>query len=242
MRKVSLVLGIALLAAALNLISSAPASANTVVNGIDLVKATTLGPGVVWWGVRDGKDEQCSLGIPVHRGTVNIALSAGHCAGRGSSVITDLAGRGGEVAGTAIDSVAAPNAGQAVVEAGADYSLLQIDDSVPLSSAVPGMDEFTSVLTADDLEQSYPDLCVLGSTTGLTCGQFVRLLPSRNAVQFRAAVDDGDSGGTVFAVTKEGQVAAVGTLIGSMHSDPSLAVAQLVAPVLQEQGLSLGFV
>ena len=237
MRKVLVTALSALLAAISAVLGSPLAHAdNSVVNGVNLESAPAFGPGVVWWGNARGKSWHCSAGIPAHRGTTNMVISAGHCADTGSAVTTDLAGRGGEIAGTVIYSQ------NGSIDAAGDYSVLQMKDTIPLTSSIPGLSALSSALTADDLETSYPDLCVLGTTTGLTCGSFVRVLPNRTAVEFRAPVDEGDSGGTVFAVRNDGTAVAVGTLVSYMDGDKTLAAAQLVAPVLQQQGLSLGFV
>ena len=44
----------------------------------------------------------------------------------------------------------------------------------------------------------------------------------------RTRVDHGDSGGAVFAVSKTGEVIAVGTVAAFLKDDPSTAVVQLL--------------
>lgn len=97
----------------------------------------------------------------------------------------------------------------------------------------------TGVLGVDDLNATRPLLCVRAAHTGLRCGEIVGRA-REDRVRFSAPSASGDAGAPVYALTRTGNVLAVGVLVDEHaggEDDPSVAAP--VAAVMQEWSLSV---
>lgn len=207
-------------AAALPIPDATPVAAT--VNGSDLANPSSYSPGARWWTKEGGGS--CSAGWIVNNGAHEYMYSAGHCAPKGA---TAMLGHTYNPVGKVVISRAdtGENSGTAPVY---DVSAVQIASGVPASNTVAGFGEAHRLMTRAELNDSRPDLCVVGQRTGLTCGAFIGMQSNNTSLLVRTRVDHGDSGGAVFAVSKTGEVIAVGTVAAFLKDDPDTAVVQLL--------------
>ncbi|MCK0441107.1 S1 family peptidase [Gordonia alkaliphila] len=211
---------------------SAPAHASGgMVAGVDLSNSLVAMPGAQWWAQKSGG--ACSIGWIVNDGSANYAFTAGHCADAGDVAFLGNASRAlGKVA---ISDLRISDGYVAEF----DHAAVKLNQSVAVSDRVPGFGAPTRIMSVEELERTRPDLCAVGSTTGLQCGEFFGLALEDSQGVFHVSGLDGDSGGAVFAVEADGAVVAVGTLVGTEKGSPDRTVVQLLDGSLPV-GMSLG--
>ncbi|MEN4397357.1 hypothetical protein VXD83_06730 [Mycolicibacterium conceptionense] len=164
------------------------------------------------------------------------ALTAGHCRTGPEIDVRDPATGEAYEAASWVDS---RNSGRDTVLRGTDIATVAI--STDLGHSVSTRDGVSpaGVSTAQDLLDDPPvRICKRGGQTGVSCGALVAVSDDR--VAFRAAVDHGDSGGPVWAVSDAGTVTAVAVVVGQSDDDPSVTVGQLINPWLVRWGCKLG--
>lgn len=198
-----------------------------------------LRPGVSIYVVNQATQMQstCTLGWLVlsPRGEVQ-ALTAGHCRTGPEIDVEDQVSGVKRVAGTWVRSeyskdgrvMEGSDIGTVALASGLGHSVRTLDGLAP-----------AGVTTAQELRDHPPArICKRGGQTGLSCGPMVGI--SEDRVAFRAAVDHGDSGGPVWAVSNTGVVTALAVVAGQSNDDSSIAVGQLINPWLVRWGSKLG--
>lgn len=198
-----------------------------------------LQPGVSIYVVNHDTELQstCTLGwlVVSTRGDIG-ALTAGHCSIGPEIDVHDPATGKATTAGKWLRS---EHSGHDTVLHGTDIAAMAL--STELGHSVGTRDGVSplGVSTAQDLLNDPPArICKKGGQTGVSCGPLVDISDDR--VTFRAAVDHGDSGGPVWAVSDAGVVTAVAVVVGQSDDDPSVTVGQLINPWLLRWGFNLG--
>lgn len=198
-----------------------------------------LQPGVSIYVVNRDTELQstCTLGwlVVSPQGDIG-ALTAAHCR-IGPEIDVHDATSGEPV--TAGKWVRSQHSGHDSVLHGTDIAVLALSPDLGHSVWTRDGVSPVGVSTAQDLLDDPPvRVCKRGGQTGVSCGPLVGVSDDR--VTFRAAVDHGDSGGPVWAVSDTGVVTAVAVVAGQSDDDPSVTVGQLINPWLVSWGLSLG--
>ena len=210
----------------------APAHASGgVVAGQDLQSSMVAMPGAHWWSQES--ENSCSIGWIVNDGSENYAFTAGHCANKGDSAF--LGGQSRALGTVALSEFIVSDGYRAEF----DYGAVKLDRSVAVSDVVPGFGSPARIMSTEELSRTKPDLCIVGQTSGLHCGEFIELVLEDSQGVFRAETMRGDSGGAVFAIQTDGDVVAVGTLVGNEEGSPDRTVVQLLDGSLPV-GMSLG--
>lgn len=188
-----------------------------------------LGPGsrVEVYSDVDDSTEQCTAGFVVRNvNRVPLLFTAGHC-NVGERVMMRSADTGRQVqVGEIVVSQYDGNAGEDT-----DIAVMRPTGTVPLVSTVDGL-PVTGVLSTPFNGLT---LCMRGATTGRSCGPVTEF--SDTKVKFAARVDNGDSGGPVWAMTKDGSALAVGIVI--RQASEGLPIAELVAPWMRRYNLDV---
>ncbi|MBU8820480.1 S1 family peptidase [Mycolicibacterium goodii] len=198
-----------------------------------------LQPGVSIYVINQDTQIQstCTLGWLVVSPAGELqALTAGHCrTGPQIDVRDPATGASYEAASW----VASRNSGRDSVLHGVDIATVAISKRLGHSVSTRDGVSPVGVSTAQDLLDDPPvQICKRGGQTGVSCGALVAVSDDR--VAFRAAVDHGDSGGPVWAVSDSGAVTAVAVVVGQSDDDPSVTVGQLINPWLLRFGAKLG--
>lgn len=198
-----------------------------------------LQPGVSIYVVNRDTQVQstCTLGWLVVSPAGELqALTAGHCRTGPDIEVHDPATGSSHEAASWVDS---RNSGHDTVLRGTDIATVAISNDLGHSVSTRDGLSPVGVSTAQDLRDDPPvQICKRGGQTGVSCGALVAVSDDR--VAFRAAVDHGDSGGPVWAVSDTGSVTAVAVVVGQSDDDPSVTVGQLINPWLVRWGCKLG--
>lgn len=170
--------------------------------------------------------KSCSTGWIVGQKERYFILTAGHCGKRGDNFYLP---DGTTYIGQMVESM--------YVKVGdADYGLIELSPNAPVDSSP----QFKNLKLLgwrgyDWIEENDPRICHLGYRTGLSCGDYLEITPGGN-VTFRGFCDHGDSGGPVFALTKDGMY-AVGVLSGNGIGDASRTYSMAIQPPMERWGL-----
>ncbi|EFV14346.1 hypothetical protein [Segniliparus rugosus] len=126
-------------------------------------------------------------------------------------------------------------------DAGSDIALLAVDPSagIPTDARIGYKLDVRGYVDAATLAATAPKACKWGAVTGMTCGDFIGVVPGTNKAQWRMASAHGDSGSPVFVSIKSGGVGAVGVLDGSPRGDDGVVTVELIEPWLSKWGLQL---
>ena len=198
-----------------------------------------LQPGVPIYVVNNDTDIQseCTLGwfFKTPDGDVQ-AITAGHCRTGPEILINDQLNGGRVHAGTWTSS---QYSGDETILNGNDIATVALSPDLGRNASARGGVDPVGVSSAQTLANDPPArICKRGNATGVSCGPMVSVSDER--VAFRAAVDHGDSGGPVWAVSGRGVVTAVAIVAGQADSDPGITVGQLINPWLLRWGAKLG--
>lgn len=215
---------------ALLLATAAAVAASAMIGtAVSAAAASVLAPGseVFIDGGVNAPTERCTAGFVARNGNgAAVMFTAGHCAAGGERVMmkTDTGQRVqvGEMVVSQFDGTVGDDT---------DIAVLRPLGVAPLVSSVDG----ATVTGALPVLYHGLTLCMLGATTGRSCGPVMEV--SNSKVRFGARVDKGDSGGPVWAMTESGDALAVGVVI--RETGDGFPVAELLAPWLKRYRLTI---
>lgn len=180
-------------------------------------------------------DTLCSTGWITGVDDRFFILTAGHCGAVGDQFAIRDAGGNAELFGEMVESHLTGNHESI---SGADIGLIEIhrrefiDPVLPLAQQVAGWQSLAWV------EGNQPQICRLGHRTGLTCGPYLEA-GNEGLFSSRGILDQGDSGGPVFARTSDGELWAVGVASYRVDTNATHAGSMSISEWMQHWGLTI---
>lgn len=157
----------------------------------------------------------CSVGHIATKGADKYIITAGHCGTVGTEFgIRNATGRWVKI-GTMENSF---NVG------GDDWGIIKISNDNYTQTKIP-VDLPTGAPLAASEAASADAICVLGQSSGLSCGSYLRT-PASGRLVIEGVSTHGDSGGTVFALVND-VMRPIGILEGGYDGTNELAVQPL---------------
>lgn len=205
----SVALGAAPVSAAAPVVPVLPGDQVLVVHDDASISTCTVGPYVSF----DGKDGNRRYG----------AVTAGHCGANGDIVFRETRDGGRERISAIYGAVNDQTTN--------DSALLPLDRAYvnPGGPYTPTGVMLVQELASVAYQGASMSLCAAGATTGTRCGPLVEVVGGRIHARFPS--DHGDSGGPVWANTRNG-AEIVGILRGNLIADPSVSVIIPIAAPL----------
>lgn len=172
----------------------------------------------------DGTINRCTLGfVVIGSDGLARALTAAHCGKVGDQIFTRDS--------TPIGVVSAR-------DPEVDIALVGVHTNLQVFSDVDGIGRVNGYMSIEELNRTQPILCKKGLTTGVTCGRMIQRAKSTHII-FDGGALPGDSGGPVWAVRPNGDLAAVG-IVSAYYEDGTSDVYTIpVAPFMEKWALRL---
>lgn len=191
--------------------------------------AITPGAGVAIYDASGSGGSACTLGfLATGADGTHYAFTAGHC-DKGGTVLMPYQTQGNyQRIGTfaKVDNQ---------VDSVADIALIRLDGTLPTDTRVLSRRPVSGVTSEVNTGDT---LCFYGMRSGRQCGVATIDTGSSGIVAtFSTNATQGDSGGPVYRIGKDGSATAVGVLNSS--SNDGVADATLIEPYLKQWGLTL---
>lgn len=200
-----------------------------------LLKAGLLAPGTAIYNERTGM--RCSTGHIAGNDARVYVITAGHCGNTGDRFYyLNDAGRRvifGEM------WVESENTNFNGYVNSSDIGLIEITNPRARYNSSPGLDgPLVGWISYEELERTRPTVCRIGSSRGLSCGNYLGINRDVGGFYFANDASKGDSGGAVYAEIN-GQYYAVGVYSAYIEEVEHMHLAMEMGSVLTEHKLSL---
>ena len=180
-------------------------------------------------------DTLCSTGWVTGADDRFFLLTAGHCGAVGDQFAIRDAGGAAELFGEMVESHLT---GTDVSISGTDIGLIEIHRTEFIDPVLPLAQQVTGWQSLAWVDENQPQICRLGHRTGLTCGPYLEA-GNEGLFSSRGILDQGDSGGPVFARTPDGELWAVGVASYRVDTNATHAGSMSIGEWMRHWGLTI---